>query len=105
MDAAGFLDALLWTFIGIAFVKTVVFPYKERPTIKEWLRDNFIDIVRGVVFTMVFTKLGTVSFEILADQFDMSINILDKLEGYNLDESQLYLTTSIIFQGFLASRH
>ena len=104
MDLPEFYDALLWTFIGIAFVKIVVFPYKERPTLKKWATDTFIDIIKGVIFTLVFTKLETFAFEILQDQFDMKINILDKLKEYNLDESQLYLATAIIFQGFLASR-
>ena len=90
--------------MGIAFVKAIIFPYKEKPSVKQWLSDNFIDIIRGMIFTLVFTKLGPFSFEILQDQFDMSFNILDKLQEYNLDQDQLYLAVSIIFQGFLLTR-
>lgn len=100
-----FLDPVLWTFLGIAFVKAIVFPYKDRPTIKEWMTGNFIDIIRGLIFTLVFTELEFFIFDILQDQFNMTINILDKLKDYNLDESQMYLATAIIFQGFVAGRH
>jgi hypothetical protein len=94
-------EALLWTLIGIVFVKTWQYDKKVKFSIKYWIQNNILDVFRGILLTFVVLKLGDITIQLLKYMgVDFtSLNALFTEVG--ADPVQLSLVIAIISQYYL----
>ena len=92
------LDAIGWTLIGIAFVKAVKYPYGVNFSISTWLKENIIDVVIGILLTLIVVKLGEGVLAVIALAFPQLKEVTETLHKVNLDPIQLSLVIAILVQ-------
>lgn len=70
--------AIWWTLIGIALVKAIYYPYG---TVKfwSWIKGRpILDVIRGILITLVVVKLGDVVIDV-AEAFGLNVSALNKV--------------------------
>lgn len=103
--ALDWLSAIWWTFIGILFVKLLIYPYKKKFDLLVWVKENTLDVLRGFLLTLISVKLGDVVFQILGKYVGVDVQgIQDALHSINLDAVQSALVLAIVFQLWLYKR-
>lgn len=93
------LGSLLWTLIGIAFVKTYTFPYGQKTfSWKYWIKNNTRDVILGLLGTLILMKVGDAIIKI-ASAVGLDTNgVATVLQDVNLNPVQLALVVAIIVQ-------
>lgn len=93
-----------WTVIGILFYKAWIYPHGTGFNVKKWLGENSLDVVRGLLFTLILVKLGDVIFQALG-LFGIDVSgIVKVIKNANLDPIQLSLVASIWVQHIIYKR-
>jgi hypothetical protein len=101
--------ALGWTLIGITFVKLLVLD-KSVILNKEfdwvyYLKNNILDVLRGLTLTLITIKLGEVVFSLLGT-FGIDFNgVTSAIQDAGLDPVQISLVVAIAFQWWLYKRY
>ena len=102
-------QAIGWTLIGIAFVKLLVLD-KSVILKKEfdwvfYIKNNILDVLRGVTLTLITVKLGEVVFSLLGT-FGIDFNgVTEAIKEAGLDPVQISLVVAIAFQWWLYKRY
>lgn len=101
-------QAIGWTLIGIAFVKLLQL---NKSVILEktfswsyYFKNNILDILRGIVLTLITVKLGEVAFSLLGVLGVDVSGITDVITEAGMDPIQISLVVAIIFQWWLYKR-
>lgn len=102
-------QAIGWTLIGITFVKLLVLDksliLKKEFDIWFYIKDNILDVLRGITLTLVTIKLGEVVIQLLGI-FGIDFGgIADTIKTAGLDPVQISLVVAIIFQWWLYKRY
>jgi hypothetical protein len=102
------LQAIGWTLIGIAFVKLLVL---DRKTVLDgtfsWLyyiKNNLLDVLRGITLTLITVKLGEVIFSLLGVLGIDFGGVVETIQDAGLDPIQISLVVAIGFQWYLYKR-
>ena len=99
------LGAIGWTLVGILFVKALIYPFKKKFNIKTWMSDNLIDVIRGVLLTLIAVKLGDITIQLLTKYLGIDFSgITEGIKEAGLDPIQISLIIAIIFQLWLYKR-
>lgn len=97
--------SLVWTLIGIAFIKAYIFPYRtEKFSWKYWIKNNTKDVIIGILATLILMKLGDVALAIAAAVGLDTAGLASTLQTVNLDPTQLALIVSMFVQWHLHKR-
>lgn len=93
------LHSLWWTLIGIAFVKTYTFPYRQEDfSWRYWIKNNTRDVIFGLLGTLVLMKVGEVILT-LAQSIGLDTSgVATALASTDLDPVQLALVVAIFVQ-------
>ena len=97
-------SAIGWTLIGFLFYKAWIYPHGVGFNPKKWLKENTLDLIRGLLFTLVVVKLGDVLFQLLSWVGLDTAKIIEIIKEANLDPVQLALLASIWIQHLLYKR-
>lgn len=82
---------LIWSLIGIIAVKLYYLSDKiESFSLTFWLKDNGIEIIKGIIWAMVIIRLGDVAIDLLKDKFK-----------YDLPETTDFVALMILISGFI----
>lgn len=96
--------SLGWALIGIAFVKCVVYPRQQKFKLGFWIRDNGLDVLTGLLLTLITIKLGDIIIDILSlVGIDLS-GIKDAMNEAQMDPVQFSLVIAILFQSWIWKR-
>jgi len=97
-------SAIGWTLVGIAFFKA--WQYDKAVTFKPWywMRNNILDVIRGILLTMVVLKLGDITVELLKYLGVDFTNVNVAFSELGTDPVQLSLLISIIAQYYIYKR-
>ena len=97
-------SAMGWTLVGIAFFKA--WQYDKTVTFKPlyWVKNNILDVIRGVLLTMVVLKLGDITVELLKYLGIDFTNVNVAFAELGTDPVQLSLVISIIAQYYIYKR-
>lgn len=99
------LSAIGWTLIGIAFVKALIFPHGVSFSLRRWVKENLIDVIRGLLLTLITLKLGLIVIDLLQTYLGVNFEGIEKgIESAGLDPIQLALVIAIVFQYWLYKR-
>ena len=102
-------QAIGWTLIGIAFVKLLVLDksviLKKEFNWVFYIKNNILDVLRGVTLTLITVKLGEVIFSLLGT-FGIDFNgVTETIREAGLDPVQISLVVAIAFQWWLYKRY
>ena len=71
-------QAIFWTVIGIALVKAIFYPYGA-VKFWSWIKGRpILDVIRGILITLVVVKLGDVVIDI-AKALGLDMSAMDKV--------------------------
>jgi len=96
--------AIGWTLVGILFVKMIIYPYKKKFKLGIWLGENTVDVIRGVLLTLITVKLGDIVVQILSLTGLNIGGVTDLIKDAGLDPVQLSLVIAMVFQFRLHKR-
>ncbi len=91
-------SAIGWTLIGIALVKCIKYPYGVAFSLRTWINENIIDVMIGILITLIVVKLGDGLFSIIATFFPQVKEITETLHKVDLDPIQLALVIAMVVQ-------
>lgn len=99
------ISAIGWSLIGILFQKSWIFPHGTTSfSLTRWINENLIDVIRGLLLTLVVVKLGDIVFQVL---FFVGIDlrgISEAIKEVGVDPIQLSLIVAIAAQYLLYKR-
>lgn len=72
-----YLAALSWTVLGIAFIKAVIYPRKEKFNKRKWIEENTQDVIIGLLACPVIMQLGSFSLNLLTYWAGFDLSVLD----------------------------
>lgn len=99
------LGAIGWTLVGILFVKALIYPFKKKFNFNTWLQENTLDVIRGVLLTLITVKLGDITIQLLTKYVGLDFSgITEGIKDAGLDPVQISLVIAIIFQLWLYKR-
>lgn len=97
--------AIGWTLVGILFVKSLVYPFKKKFSLKIWIEENLLDVIRGVLLTLITVKLGDIVIQLLTKYLGLDFSgINEAITSAGLDPVQISLLIAIVFQMWLYKR-
>ena len=67
-----------WTLIGIALIKSFIYPYGEVKFSKWVTGKPLLDVIRGILITLVVVKLGDVVIDI-ANALGLDVSAVNKI--------------------------
>ncbi len=98
-------DAIAWTLVGIAFVKTWQYDKKVKFDLWFWIKDNILDVFRGILLTLIVLKLGDITVELLKYIGIDFTNVNLLFSEIGADPVQLSLVIAIISQYYLYKKN
>jgi hypothetical protein len=94
-----FVSALGWTLIGIALVKSIIYPRGVKFNLAVWLSENLQDVIIGIIACPVIMQLGALGLNLLQYYTGIDTSGIEKLlNEAHLSSLQLALVLSIFIQ-------
>lgn len=105
LTTTDWLSAIGWTLIGIAFIKSIEYNNNNKFSLSYWMKNNIIDVIRGLLLTLVTMKLGSIVVDLLEIYLGFDFNkIRGAITEAGLSPVQFSLVLAIIFQYWLLKR-
>lgn len=67
------IAGIFWSLLGIIAVKLYFLNSKVKFSLRFWLNDNLIDVIKGMFWAIVILRLGDYVIHLLRDKFDFTI--------------------------------
>lgn len=97
-------SAIGWTLVGILFVKVWQYDKKVKFDPMFWIKDNTLDILRGIFLTLIVLKLGDITVEVLKYMGVDFTSVNNVFNEVGADPVQLSLVIAILAQYYLYKR-
>lgn len=87
------IAGMFWSLLGILAVKIYFLNAKVKFSLKFWLNDNLIDVVKGLIWALIILRMGDYAIHLLIERFD-----------FNLPETTDFVIYMILISGAIQYR-